>query len=223
MNSIAVYTAVTNGYDALNRAPEIDGVDFIVFSDRAMGGGNWQWRPLPDEVAELSPRMQAKWPKLLPHLAVPNHEVTVWIDASHRIISPAAIQEIVARLASGSAGFILHKHPWRDCIYDEATASMELWKYASQPIEEQVAAYREDGHPEHWGLWACGSMARVNGERINAAMEHWWQECTTWSYQDQLSLPVVMREAGWLPDEFDHHQVFSNPWFVINPHPRDNE
>jgi len=223
---VAVYTAITNEYDAIVPPPDMPGIDFIAFTDNPAPRERWRgWQPRDvTKIAprDLSPRMLAKYPKLMPHLVLPDYEVTIWIDGSHRITSPQAIVETMDCLARGDAGFALHKHPWRDCIYDEAEASLELWKYATQPIEEQVEEYRERGHPEHWGLWACGSMARVNGERINAAMEHWWAECLAWSYQDQISLPVVMREAGWRPDEFPHQQ-YASPWFQIQGHPRDNE
>ena len=42
----------------------------------------------------------------------------------------------------------------------EAKASMELEKYQGQRCIEQVEAYREEGHPEHWGLYACGLIVR---------------------------------------------------------------
>jgi hypothetical protein len=222
---IAVYTAVTAGYDTVPPPPTIPNVDFIAFLDDKSGAPGWQVRPFKAQRGHpplLSPRMLAKGPKLLPHLFLPDYDATFWIDGSHRIKSPTFIAEALP--FAEESGFALHRHPWRNCIYEEAQASLELWKYNTEPIEDQVEQYRRDGHPAHWGLWACGSMLRLKGHpKVDAAMEQWWTECLLWSYQDQLSLPPVLRALDLVPGEFPHHQVFDNPWFEIRAHPRNNE
>jgi len=61
------------------------------------------------------------------------------------------------------SGLAAHAHTARDCIYEEAVASVAYpEKYSTQPIMEQVDSYRAEGHPEHWGLWACGTLAWAN-------------------------------------------------------------
>ncbi len=230
MADIAVYTAVSANYDPLSPPPRVPDVDFIAFVDDPENtpANGWDLRPIPiifheGEIMDLSPRMRAKYPKLMPHQILPDYPVTVWVDGSHVFRSENAVAEMVDTLNDGS-GFALHAHPWRDCIYEEAAASLELWKYASEPIEEQIACYRRNKHPEHGGLWACGSMIRrTDHPLVNRVMEAWWQECVDWTYQDQLSLPVVLRAFGLRPTAFPHHQVHGNPWFTIRAHPRNNE
>ena len=225
--TIACYTAVTNEYDDLVPPPEIEGVDFIAFTDNPAPRPRWRGWEVRDltHIAPpgLSPRMLAKYPKLLPHLVLPDYEVTVWVDASHTFRSATVVDEMVATLNDGG-GFALHQHPWRDCIYTEAEASLELWKYADQPIDDQIACYRRNGHPEMWGLWACGSMVRrADHPLVNKVMEAWWTECLDWTVQDQISLPVVLRAHSLQPTIFPHPQVHGSPWFTIRDHPRNNE
>jgi hypothetical protein len=92
-------------------------------------------------------------------------------------------------------------------------------KYQLEPIGDQAQAYREESHPEHWGLWACGTIA--SDHRSDDLFEAWWAEVCQWSYQDQISLPVVCRRAGVRPAEFGWPQ-HSSPWFRVGGHLRND-
>jgi hypothetical protein len=162
------------------------------------------------------PRMAAKRFKLMPSVYVPEYEFRVWMGASHRLVSPTAVQESMGSLQNGMA---MHKHPGRDCVYQEALASLPMEKYKREPISAQVRAYREQGHPEHWGLWACGTIAST--PEADPIFADWWREITTWSYQDQISLPVVCRRRGVRPGTFPHPQTPS-PWFMVGGHTRND-
>lgn len=214
---IAVYTAIAGGYDELKDHPFIPGCDFIAFSDRLTQHPAWQIRGIPDQPG-VHPRMVAKWYKLMPHLALPEYDLTLWIDGSHQIANPHFLEEAIFQL--GDSEMALYRHPDRDCIYDEADLSVTLRKYQDQPIREQVEHYLSEGHPPHWGLWACGTLLRRRTGLIAALMTAWWDEINRWSYQDQISLPVVLRESGFRPRVFDHHQR-SGTWTVIGGHSSD--
>lgn len=221
--NVAVYTSITNQYDDLIAVPQIEGVDFIAFVDDSPPTyRGWDYALNPIEPGEMTPRMRAKYPKLNPHLVLPDYDWTFWIDASHQIKSLTFVQD--AMPYGEKLGWAMHEHPWRSCIYDEFDASVNLWKYAREPMKDQVDCYRRNGHPERWGLWAGGSILRnSNDPKVIEMCEAWWLECCDWSAQDQLSLPVVFRAHDFRPTEWPHHQVRANPWFVIREHPRNNE
>lgn len=217
---IACYTAIAGGYDNLLPCPEVDGVDFIAFvRDMEIADPvGWDVRPLhPSGVGH--PRMDAKLMKVLgPQMAVlSDYEATVWIDGSHFIKKPEFVAEAVACL-DAEHPIAMHTHPWRDCIYDEAAVSIPQLKYAGLPLQAQVDAYRADGFPEHAGLWAAGTIARRPSPVLNLAMREWWDEMVAWTYQDQLSLPVVLRRHEIACAAFPHHQVFDSPWIDIRGH-----
>jgi hypothetical protein len=91
-------------------------------------------------------------------------------------------------------------------------------KYAGQPIAEQVAHYRAQGHPPHGGLWSCGVIARSTADsRLFAINEAWWAENCRWSYQDQLALPFVLRRLRLSVDVVPFN-LRRNDWFDILPH-----
>ena len=148
--------------------------------------------PLP----QTQNRLDAKWWKVRPDLACPDAEVTIWVDASVTILRPDFEALALAELGDDDALFM--RHPWRDCIYEEADASMISGlaaKYGGQFVAEQMEHYRAQGHPEHWGLVQSTVIVRRNNDRVRALDEAWWAEITEWSIQDQLSLPYVLRTA----------------------------
>lgn len=162
--------------------------------------------PQPDVTQH---RLDAKWWKCRPDLACPDEEITVWLDSSVTILTPDFAD--ICTEEFGKADALLMRHPWRDCIYTEAKMSripgLEQ-KYGGQPIPEQVAHYRAQGHPEHWGLVQTTVMVRRDNRRTRALNEAWWNEITHWSIQDQLSLPPLLRTMDvrwkyWKPSPID--------------------
>lgn len=216
------YTAIYGGYDAeLWPAPSLPGVDFVCFTDDPGLSGDG-WIMMVEERPEAHPRMKAKWFKINPHRVFPDAERTLWVDGSHRL-SPGFSPEPVIDYAEPT-GIAAHAHVRSPrCIYAEAAGSMIFPKYSTlspSPVE-QAASYRADGHPEGWGLWALGMIARVRSDQLDDAMDDWWRENLRWTYQDQVSFPVVMRRHGIKVGEFPYPQ-YGSPWFTISGHARDD-
>lgn len=211
MPDVAIITAITGGYDTLKPVMPQQGVDveWVCVTDGA---------PLPDAdtaagwtmVCEPSngqhPNRAAKRPKLAPweYTSAP---ASIWVDASFRIVSPTFATDVLSA-AQPVAQF---EHPWRDCLYEEAAASADLAKYAAEPITEQAAYYRKRGHPEHWGLWAAGVIARQHTPAVRALGAAWAHEVNVWSFQDQISQPYVLRETGLRPTVLPGTH-FANAW-----------
>jgi len=212
-----LYSAIYGGFDQVPPLRDTPGVDRVMFTDDPnLEAQGWDVRvePAPD----VHPRMAAKRYKLQPHAVLPEYDRRVWMDGSHTLLNPDAVT--VALDLAAEPGIALHKHPERDCIYDEALASIAFaTKYGDQPIAEQTDAYRAEGHPPNWGLWAAGTVA--SHRHADAIFDAWWDEVNRWSYQDQLSLPVVLRRAGVRPGEFPHSQ-YASPWFEVGGHSRDD-
>lgn len=213
----AVITAIYDRYDTLKPAlRQLDphgqplDVDFVcVTDDPALTGDGWRiiYQPRPG----LHPNRAAKEPKYAPWQYT-DAEASVWVDASFRITSPAFTTEALRHVTSELpiAQFV---HPWRDCLYDEAAASAHLPKYADEPIIEQVNHYRGRGHPEHWGLWATGVIARRHTPTVGELGALWQAETDRWSFQDQLSHPYALRQTGLRPEPLPGTHL-DNPWLT---------
>lgn len=192
MSRITLYTAVYGGYDIIKSTNEVQGANRILYTDNPMiVAPGWEVRVMPLDELD-TPMLRAKWWKCRPDLAV-GGEISIWIDGS---MIPREGFVHRCEVALGVADVAFTPHPWRDCIYTEQLASTGLPKYQGADLVAQVEYYRSIGHPEHWGLFASGAMIRRHTPAVLEMGRHWWHENLTRSWQDQLSLPVVLRLAG---------------------------
>jgi hypothetical protein len=209
----AVYTAIAGEYDQLRDHPEVPGVDWMAFvtHPQQYEHSNWNVRPL-FSYGEPDPRRQAKWYKTHSLLEMAEYDRTLWIDGSCEVLS----SNIIHILLEVELPFALYKHQDRDCIYQEAGFSLGMRKYRDEPIRAQVQYYLDEyEHPEHWGLWFAGLIVRNRCPLVERIETQWWNEIERWSYQDQISLPVVMRNVGYSSgggiDYQDHNATCSLP------------
>lgn len=222
MTSVVVYTAIIGGYDTLKPQPELPGVEYVCYTDRIdelEHVAPWTVVQVAEPDFELhhagsGSRATAKWYKLHPHVLFPDQQ-TLWIDGSITIKSEYALGELI----NPGWGLRLYRHPLRNCIYDELLASLPLGKYGGQDVVRQCAVYRKEWHhPDYWGLWAGGIIARAPDQRVRDLFDAWWLENTTWSLQDQLSLPPLLRRLQLRPDEYANG-LYDATWIDIAPHP----
>ncbi len=231
-----VYTAIFGGYDTLKQPPPQDEpCDFICFTDAKMPPCVGAWRVIHVKTDHtVHPRTQAKRFKILSHEI---HEIfaglryasssrcrpidlSIWIDASLQITSSTFVKDMRNKLDDGD--WAVFVHPDRDCIYEEALVSLTMRKYQHVPILAQVEAYKSVV-PPHSGLYACTVIVRrePSTERLKSVHRLWWEENVKWTYQDQLSLPFVLRSVGGCDPVVIPECLWQNHWFTFAPHNAD--
>jgi len=197
MADAAVITANYGAYDVLKPVLWQEGLDaewVLVTDDGSIPDGHLGWRVVYEPRPGVPPARAAKHPKFRPW-EYTDAPASVWIDGSIRVTSP---RFAAAALASADP-IAQFAHPDRDCIYTEAEVAAAIPRYAGEPIVEQAASYREAGHPEHWGLWAATVIARRHTDDVQVLGEVWTAEVDRWSYEDQISQPVILRNLGLRP------------------------
>ena len=228
---VTIYTAAFAGYDrVLEPQAQTVPVRWVFFNDGTLEfESNSIWKSVLQPRRMIEPRMDAKLYKLMPwRFGIDGP--SVWIDANMRVISETFAEEALTVLAAAPVARIaLFAHNARDCIYEEAIASLRLApeKYEDQPLLEQVESYRREHHPEHWGLWAGGVILRDLADYlVRELCTAWLGECVVWSYQDQLSLPVVARRLGLRPAAVPFGLLegpwLGNRWVQIGSHNRND-
>lgn len=211
MSDVAIISAIYDSYDELKPVLPQTGLDveWVLVTDtpppaeRAAG-----WTIVYEPRPGVHPNRAAKHPKYEPWKYT-DAPASVWVDASFRIVSETFAAEAVAH-AKPIAQFA---HPWRDCLYTEAKESAGLAKYAGEPVLEQAESYRQAGHPEGWGLWATGVIARQHTEAVRKMGWLWLAETYRWSFQDQISQPFALREKGLRPTAFPGNHL-ATPWLA---------
>lgn len=218
MNRIAVVSGIYGDYDKPNPIlaahPRCDYLMFTDDYELEVPG----WRVIPDTNHDsfLHPRLAAKWPKFVQDRRLQGYDSIVWIDGSFEITTRTFP---IWALSFAGGGIAQFQHPFRDCIYAEAQACKGMVKYHGLPIDAQVAKYRSEGHPEHWGLWATGIIAWGSVELARVIGEDWWNENLAWTYQDQLSEAYVLRKNDVRPATLPG-DIYSNPWVSWHDHKR---
>lgn len=198
----AVITSIYDGYDDLKPVCPQKGmdVDWVFVTDNPEAVAPSQelgWRVILNSQPDLHPNRAAKLPKLLPW-EYTTADRSIWVDGSFRVTSETFVEDAMS-FADPIGQFI---HPWRDCLFAEAEECIALGKYESPVLRAQTDSYRIQDHPEHWGLWASGVMARVHTPEVMELGESWLREVNFWSYRDQISQPFVLRTVGLRPTKF---------------------
>lgn len=153
-----------------------------------------------DRPADEHPNRAAKRPKVDPGMYT-GAPTSVWLDASFRVVSPRFVADTVTAAAESEDGIAQFRHPWRDCLFDEARESICLPKYVAEAdrISVQAHGYGEAGMPRHWGLWATGVIAREHRADVLHWGRLWGHQIHTNSYQDQISHPFTLWRHGLRP------------------------
>jgi hypothetical protein len=210
---VAIYTALFGGYDRLLEQPDIDGVDFVAFTDSPdTESQTWEIRPLVDS---RTPRRRARWVKTSPHLLLPDHEWTIWVDARMSIRSPALVETMIE--AARPSGIAAMAHYQRDCIYEEAREVYRKGFDRDPALARQVRRYRESGYPAHRGLVSTGCLARSRSAAIVTLDEAWSREIDLGSERDQISLPFLLWSLDIEVGIVDRNP-YRNDLYVLNRH-----
>jgi hypothetical protein len=191
---ITVVSACYGGYDQPATPPEQDvDVRWVMVNDGQVEVPA-PWESVVEYRHHLHPRMAAKIPKCDPGRYADHGVAVIWLDSSAIIMRPDFVSMCVAALGGGDVAQWVH--PQRDCIVPEADISATMAKYANQPVQAQARHYIAGGHPRNFGLWATGCMVWRRSSWTVAAGRDWLHEQNRWTYQDQLSWPVVVRERA---------------------------
>lgn len=152
------------------------------------------WWSAPDGSEQFLGRISSAWWGMHPHLALPDAEVTIAIGGNFSTLIPDLAERCIEEL--GDDDLLLMRHPWRDDIIEEARASLDSWRWESQPVMEQAESYIAAGHPRGWGLFHAGLLVRRDTPAMRDLNEAWWGEFCRWSSQTQISLPHLLRTSG---------------------------
>ena len=201
-NRIVFYTAIAGNYSRLlPPAALMPGARYVCFTDLPKQAyGIWTILPLP-KTFEESPRWSSRWCKLHPHELFPEAEIAFWLDGN--IIINGDMDRHIGQVLDSGLPMGMIGHPFRDCVYEEIDACIALNKDQKDRLLRQKKRYLSLGLPAHGGLYEAGVI--INNLRhpdLPAFYDLWWQEFSTQSARDQVSLPYALDRLKLAPCRF---------------------
>ena len=201
MVSVAVISSIYGRHDEPIPQPVQDmACDWLMVSDRE--DAPEPWTVIHEPRPQLHPRMAAKVAKCRPDLYT-DAEVTIWIDGNV-LVDADFVSWCLSSLGSGVLA--QHHAMGRNTITSEAMIAASMRKYQELPINPQTDTYLAEGHPDDWGLWWTGLIVRTKDcPRFG---DEWLTEMLRWTYEDQISEPVVLRRWDIRPTNIDIDWTF---------------
>jgi len=208
---------LVGGFDSILPPVQIEPeLDYIAFVDTPQElPAPWQGRSLA--LRERNPRMTARWHKLHPHRLLPEHDQSLFVDAN--VMIKDRINALFDQ-ALHQSPLALFKHPFRDCVYEEAEVVKRIRYDDAAIVDAQMAFYRAHGLPIRAGLHVSGVLfRRHNDPQLIKLLEDWWLQLKIFSQRDQLSLTFMLRRHQMTAAELPG-KITDNFWFTVGPHRR---
>ena len=186
---VIVYTANIGHYDDYHNIYIKDpNVEYYYFTDEHAAICGWKNKTIikPHEDNTKS----ARYFKCNPHLVLPEHDISIWIDARFKVKSKNVMKFLNSNFKKkDKIACFWHGRDWDDggCSYIEGMVCGGGKKDDYEIILDQLLRYQKDGFPRKYGLFATGIIIRRNCEEINKFNEFWWNEIKKGSKRDQIS------------------------------------
>ena len=217
-NQFVIYTVQTGGYDTIQQPLVVDErFDYILFTDEIKSPhiGIWQVHAIP-YVNEDKTRL-SRYPKMHPNKLFPEYKASLYIDANIQITGSRIYDRVVECYEQGVdwAGI---KHPYRDCIYDEAYVVYGL--DTERNIFRWCHRLRQENYPRHRGMFENNVIFRIHNEKTKRVNAMWWNLYEEYTRRDQLTLMYVLwkrpdittdlllpaEESSWQSDTLQIHK-----------------
>lgn len=219
MKSFVVYTVQTGGYDVVRQPLVVDKrFDYVLFSDSTeqTSIGIWEVRQIPytnDDLTRLS-----RYPKMHPHILLREYKASLYIDANIQIAGQRIYDRIVECYEKG-IDWASTKHPYRNCIYDEAYAVYGL--ESENNIFKWCHRLRKEHYPRNIGLVENGVTYRRHVQIVEETNNLWWELYEEYTRRDQLTLYYVFWKTPNLKTSLllpEGESVWNSDTIKINKH-----
>lgn len=186
---IIIYSANIGGYDSFWTPKNYDkNVRYILFTDnKYFKSSIWEVNHVDFlNSLNLDNRHKSRYIKTNPHLILPEHDVSIWVDNCFNFKFTNANQ-MLKEIKFTNENIMLFKHDVRNCLYEEAKVVKKNNLDNENIVNLQMQKYSLEGFKKNQGLYSTGFMVRKNNTEVNKFNEVWWDEIKNFSGRDQLS------------------------------------
>ncbi len=187
----AVYTCLFGHSEYFKDRPynRDDITDYICFTDdKTLSSDLWKFVYV--DTKKYGAQKTSKLIKICPHLFLPQHKASLYVDNTVRINENI---DIIFSHLSNEAPFVIYKHDLRDCAYMEAETVIELGYADPKILRSQIEDYERAGLPRKAGLYHGAVLLRNHHHREVKKIDNlWFHEIEKYSYRDQVALSYVV-------------------------------
>lgn len=220
MNKIVIYSALIGDLDNFIEPKfDIPNCDLILFTnnpDIKVNKFKVIYIDTDNEILK-DYRKLARMIKTMPHLFIPQYEISVWIDSRLDILRPD-----IAKMASDylkDSDFAVFKHFHRDTLWQEHEEIIKRKKANPYKVIQQMDEYIAEGFKEDTLLAETTSIIRRHMHpSIIKFDEMWWKEINQKSIRDQMSFPYVYWRLPETRIKIMDGFVWDNKYFKMGSH-----
>jgi len=186
---ILVLSASLGGFDKpQDHVKQSVDCDFFQFTDENF----------PPRSKSMTPRLQARIPKMMSWNMKPGYDVYLWVDSSCRLAHKDSVKWFLEKLSTSDIA--VFKHPHRETVQEEADYlkhRLEIKcpyitpRYEDERIDDQLAVVDPGA-----GLFASTAFIYHDNIRSRDALTIWWLNTSLYHSIDQLSLPHAISVSG---------------------------
>lgn len=173
MKKLIVYTVLTGDDSQLNNPFDESWVGFdrvCLTDDLSLSSDIWQIKPVQN--LSIDPHRLSRHPKILTHEYFPDHEWSLYLDNTVRLTKNP--MEILEEYADKGSLWWSFRHPWRNCIYDEAEEVIKYDLDLELIVRNQMDFYKANGYPQHQGLNANTFLLRKHNDAAVISFSKLW-------------------------------------------------
>ncbi len=193
---IVVYSVNTGGYDEF-RTPEIydPNIRYILFTDnKYFKSPIWEVNHVDFIPNTLDNRKRARFIKINPHIVLPEHDISIWIDHCYKPKFDSGVN--LLKEINFNDTIMSYKHDVRNCTYEESKIVIEDSLEYPNIVKTQMDKYEHEGFPKNYGLFDSGFTIRKNSKDVSRFNDLWWSEVLNHSGRDQLSQVYSSWKSG---------------------------
>lgn len=159
----------------------------------------------------MSPRLQAKIPKMFGWQLAPGYDYYLWIDGNMSLNHENALRYFYDEIQGHDIAVI--KHHRRNTVTWEARyteralneqSKYTVARYENEFLKEQTEAIKADKDFVDDLMVIGGVFMYRNNERVQKMFKEWWYNVSRYIVQDQISFPYAMKKAGLKIKALDH-------------------
>ena len=153
--------------------------------------------------------------KILPQSYLPDYECFVWHDSN---ITQVADIKLLVDKSMEAADIVFLQHPMNKCTTRELHLCSALKKDDIALMSRQVHEYILEGFPMNYGAVETGVNIRKNNAATQKFSELWWEEVSTKSKRDQISVKYALWKSGVYHQVLEPGVLHGQKFFKIKPH-----